>query len=108
MLPRKYRPTNLESVHKHLLINVYLRTFDNRPVGGPGPNQKHECHHHNVHAYGTIHRDEDDFRCGSMSDPVDMEMRHCRFEFKTDVPGRQFIQTHNSGQCKSKNFFLEF
>ena len=84
---------------------MIVRTFDNR-VNAETGDKKHECHHHNSHAYGTIHSDVEDCECGSMAEPMDQEPNHCRFEFPSDIY-KKFIQTHDSRMCKSKfNFQL--
>ena len=75
-----------------------FRTFDNREVEGTD-NRRHDCHHQNSHAFGTLHKDQPGFHCGSMADPV---AHNCRFEYPTDLPGRKFIQTKDSRMCKSK------
>ena len=82
---------------------MIVRTFDNR-VNAETGDKKHECHHHNSHAYGTIHPDVEDCECGSMAEPMDQEPNHCRFEFPSDIY-KKFIQTHDSRMCKSKITF---
>ena len=76
--------------------DLYCRTFDNRE---DGEGRQQDCHHHTAHAF-TLVKDAKDFRCGSMAETAE-QAHNCRFEFSTDLPGRQFIQTHDKKMCKS-------
>jgi hypothetical protein len=84
----------------HFNINK-TRTFDNRSNGHGGTN--HACHHHSVTAFGTLHKNQKDFRCGSMSEDLNERSHNCRFEFSSDLTqGRKFVQTKGPEQCESK------
>ncbi|CAG5100252.1 Oidioi.mRNA.OKI2018_I69.XSR.g16915.t1.cds [Oikopleura dioica] len=72
-------------------------TFDNR-LRADGK-RRHECHHHHIHASVNLIKNQPDFRCGSMSEPLSQRSHECRFEYSTDLPSIRYLQTTTKGEC---------